>query len=242
MRTRLHSAPVVVANPVLFPVAVEGVDMGSGANGTAEKIVLPHPGRCPERPVHTIFVCDNSGSVTNGNDTIGRRYEEASIAIERVGKYCRCKNEIVSIIHFDTPTSSDIRAARISAGVKGQIERGLTIPPDGAGISELSPSLCVAHERVAQYPRHLPVLVALTDFELFDADVERTLVDLCAFPGLVFAVVLRAEPPTQLLADDRANVARVTYDSPRGVVARAVFQALTAGRRSTRRSTKPSAR
>src|SRR4051794_18672522 len=70
-------------------------------------IALGHPGRCPAMPTHLSLLFDDSGSITSpgGNDPIGNRFAEARLAIDAVARRCRCRQELVSVIHFDVPTS-----------------------------------------------------------------------------------------------------------------------------------------
>lgn len=225
------STPIVLPNHTLDPSVIGGSGgMRSASGRSLPPIKLPNPGRCPHQPTHTIMLFDNSGSVTGGNDSIGRRFEEAMVAIERVGRRCRCKRELCSVIHFDVPTSRDVTAARLDRRGRMEIERGLDVPADGAGISEMSNSLATAGELAARFPHHLPVLVAFTDFELFDNNVDAVMNDFCNFPGVVHGVVLRATAPKELVDDDRVTVTHVSYDSPVGTVAHAIFNALAATR------------
>lgn len=227
------STPIVLPNQTLDPSVIGGKGVARSAKGperTLPPIKLPNPGKCPHDPTHTILLFDNSGSVCGGNDSIGRRFDEAAFAVERVGRRCRCKRELVSIVHFDVPTSHDVTAARLDRTGRVEIEAGLAVPSDGAGISEMGNSLARANELANQFPHHLPVLVAFTDFELFDSDVAVVFDTFCDFPGVVHGVVLRAEPPEQLVEDSRVTVTRVTYESRVGTVAHAVFDALTATR------------
>lgn len=209
----------------------EPVFSGSSA-ATAElqryinQIRVGKPGKCAHEPTLLINGHDNSGSVVGGNDPVGRRFIEDAIAIQRVGTKCKCGKDLVATIHFDTPTSGDLKPTPITRDHFDEIRASLAIPADGAGISCLLPTLAAARAIVAQHPRHRPIVVIHTDFELFD----NYLPQLLSFPGDVHAVVLRAEPPAELLAAPKVTVTRVGYDSPPGTVARAVFRALTTAR------------
>lgn len=179
-----------------------------------------------------INLFDNSGSVASGggNDPVGRRYLEALLAIQHVGAHCRCGRELTATIHFDTPTSGDLAPTPMTKPNLPAIIRSLAIPPDGAGSSCLGPSFRAAQQLIAQHPDHRPVLVALTDFELFDGDVDRLLDEFIDVPGDVHAVVLRSTPPAKLAAAPHVITTRIDYTSQPGAVARAVFAALTATR------------
>lgn len=196
----------------------------------ADAIRLGRPGRCPERPVFLIVLYDNSASVTGGNDPIGQRFLEASIAIARVGARCHCGQDLVATLHFDTPTSGDLPPTPITKPHQQDINRSFAIPPDGAGISCLGPSLSVAHALVNRHLDHHPVLVVLSDFELFDDYIAQ----MIAFPGDTHAVVMRADPPTALAGALNITVTCVDYASRPGIVARALFAGLTAGRPGAR--------
>lgn len=196
----------------------------------ADEITVGKPGRCPERPVLMIGLYDNSGSITGGNDPIGQRFLEASLAIARVGARCRCGKDLVATLHFDTPTSGDIEPTPITQPHHVGIHRSLAVPPDGAGISCLGPSLKAAQRVAARHPEHHVVLVALTDFQLFDDYLDQFI----AFPGDVHAVALRAAAPHRLIEAPTVTVTQVGYATPPGAVARAVFTALTKTRPNAR--------
>lgn len=100
------STSVVLDARTLDPFMLGQEGRRRPSRDAATAIRLPHPGRCPHQPAHSIFLFDNSGSVCGGNDPIGRRFEEGRIAVERVSKACRCRAELVSVLHFDTPTAA----------------------------------------------------------------------------------------------------------------------------------------
>lgn len=216
----------------LFPSHLLGSARGALA-GAGSEYALGHPGRCPHSPTLTVFDFDNSGSVSgvSGNDPIASRFVEARLAIEKVSRRCRCGHERAAVLHFDTPTSSDIAPIALKGGGTRRIEQGLRIPRDGAGTSVLGPSLHAAYGLAEQHPDHESVLVVLSDFELFDNDVPGVLKEFVDFPGTVHAVVLRATPPAVLLEDDRVTVTHIDYADPPGAVAKAVFEALITHRR-----------
>ncbi len=189
-----------------------------------EQITVGKPGRCPEKPVLLIELFDNSGSVLGGNDPVGQRFLEAFIAISRVGAKCQCGKDLTVTLHFDTPTSGDLEPTSITKVNQEKISRSLAIPPDGRGVSLLGPSLIAAQRLAEQYRRtHNVVLVVLSDFLLFD----DFLSELIAFPGDVEAVVLQATPPQELIDAPTVTVTHVNYGSRPGIVARAIFTALT---------------
>jgi hypothetical protein len=209
-------------------------DEERGALARKISIHLGDPGRCPHNSTLLTLLFDNSGSVSGvaGNDPIAQRYVEAELAIQAVARRCRCRRELVAIVHFDVPTSGDVPPTPLNRGGWRTLRRGLSIPPDGAGVSLLRPSLEAAYEITERYPQHDHILVALTDFELFDEQLDGVLDDFCSFPGTVHAVALRATPPARLVDDDRVQVTHVDYTDQPGAVARAVFNALTTYRRS----------
>jgi hypothetical protein len=197
-------------------------------------ITLGRPGRCPRRPVLLITLFDNSGSVVGGNDPIGQRFVETGLAVSRIGARCRCRRDLMAVLHFDTPTSLDLQPTPIIRSNWAAVGQSLAVPPDGPGISELGPSLRAAEALAAAHPDHLPVLVALTDFELFDPDLDAVYGELAGFPGQVHAVVLRAAPPPRLTELPAVAVVPISYTSQPGSVARAVFGALATTRPDAR--------
>lgn len=227
IRSTLLRGELLASRVLAFP---------GGGRHAGSDIVLGHPGRCPLEPTHLILSFDNSGSVgsAGGNDPIGSRFVEARLAIEAVSRRCRCDRELVSILHFDCPTSGDVPPTPLNRHGSRQIERGLGIPPDGAGASLLGPSLKEAYRLAERLRDHQHVLCVLSDFQFFDGDLARVLDDFSAFPGVVHAVVLRANPPSRLLDDDRIQVTLADYSDPPGAVAHAVFGAATTHRRQRR--------
>lgn len=189
-------------------------------------------GRCPHVPTLAIYAFDDSGSIgaVGGNDPIGRRYEEAWHAINALTRYCRCGREAAALLHFDTPTSRDVGPTPLAdRSSLRHLGAGLAVPSDAAGASVLAPSLSKAYALAAQHPEHELTLCVLSDFWLFDrpSQLER----LAAFPGKVYAVCLRAEPPPELIDDQRAQIVQVGYRDPPGTVAQAILAPLTAYRR-----------
>ena len=198
----------------------------------ATQVSLGPVGHCPHVPTLTIFVFDNSGSVSGvfGNDPVARRFDEARLAIHTVSRRCRCDHERVSVVHFDSPTCCDVPPTRLGRNGWRRVEHGLAIPSDGAGSSILGPSLQAAHRLAETYADHNAVAVVLSDFQLFDDDLPGLYSDLASFPGTVHAVSLRATPPQQLVDDERVVVTHITYDAERGALAQAVLTALTTQR------------
>jgi len=179
-----------------------------------------------------VFVADDSGSVVGGNDCVGRRYDEAHAVVAHMHRYCNCRRELAAVLHFDRATGFDAGPTRLDRKGVLRLGRGLQVPRGGIGSSELGPSLADA-ERIAEaYPTHHVVLCVLSDFELFDSDVDAVLKRLCDFPGTVHAIVLQSEPPPLLLRSG-VQVTRIHWGSERGDAARAALGAFTAARGST---------
>jgi hypothetical protein len=190
-------------------------------------------GKCPHKPVLLIADFDNSGSVAGigGNDPCSNRFAEAHLAIETVSRRCKCGTELVALLNFDSPNSADVAPTPLRGGM-ATIERGLRIPPDGGGSSNLGPSLRIARRLAQQHPEHHAIFCTLTDFQLFDPDVPGVLDELADFPaGEVHAVVLRSAVPQRLVDDPRVIVTPVNQGDPPGTLAKAIFAALTATRR-----------
>ena len=151
-----------------------------------QQIRLGHAGGCPDVPIHLITTIDSSGSVVNGKDCIGHRFLELQVAIEQVAKRCTCGLELVSILHFDHPVRNELFAVTLTN--QHDIQSALTMPYDGGGCSLLGPSLAIAAQLARNHPDHRNVLVALSDFQLFDPP--HVWKDFAAFPGEVHACVL----------------------------------------------------
>jgi hypothetical protein len=222
---------------IIEPTLLDPTLLSSGGAATAPEadrqpaIRLGHPGRCPGVPTHLSILFDDSGSITapGGNDPIGNRFDEARLAIDAVARRCRCRQELVSVVHFDVPTSCDLPPTPLArSGVR--IENALRLPPDARGNSLLRPSLEHAQRIAHQLRDHRQVLCVLSDFQLFDSNLEQLLEELGGFPGEVHAVVLQSGPPAELVQDRRVTVDHLEYGDPPGALAHAVFAAATTQR------------
>jgi hypothetical protein len=188
---------------------------------------LGNPGRPAKEPTLLIVVADDSGSVIGpaGADPVSNRYEESRRAFEVVARR-GSKHELGAVLHFDSPTSCDVPPTPLTRTGLRRLGRGLRTPHDAAGTSYLGPSLTQATRLAVGHPQHRTTLVILSDFELFDSNIDEVLTDVADFPGEVHAVVLGGTKLSGLL-DSRVQVTPVTYDDAPGSVARAVFNSLT---------------
>jgi len=214
--------------------------LGEGRLGIRSKVVdrtlaavrLGPVGKCPDVPVLLITTVDNSGSVVGagGNDPCGNRFQEMRLAIETVAKRCKCGDELVAMLNFDSPNSGDVAPTSLRDGI-GSLGRGLAIPQHSAGSSVLGPSLAQARHIAHRYPKHRVAFVVLSDFQLLDSDLAGVLSEFADFPGQPHAVVLRSAVPAALVEDPRMIVSPVSPIDPAGTLAKAVLTALTATRR-----------
>ena len=219
------------------PVArgdVRGRVTGSGHRAAEydrllSRVRLGRAGRCPKRPDLFIVVADDSGSVCGGNDPLGHRYEEIGYALRKTGAACTCGRCLASIIHFDVPTNADVPPTPINRKHQRKFEAGLTVPANAAS-SNLGPALATAYGIAKRHPRHAATLIAATDFELFDNDVNQVMKKLVTFPGRVHAMVLNTTPLPFLTGSANVTVSEVDARSTIGSVAQSVFVTLTAGR------------
>jgi hypothetical protein len=191
---------------------------------------LGDPGRPAEVPTLLIADFDNSGSVTSpaGTDPLSNRFAEVTTAFAVVARR-GARHELGAVLHFDTPSSGDVGPVSITRSGLTVLRSGLRVPPDGAGSSELTPSLHRAVEIAEAHSDHEATLVVLSDLLLTDTDPCIVLSDLAAFPGDVHAVVLGTRLPAGVL-DERITVTHVDRDDPPGAVARALFASLTTHR------------
>ncbi|MEC3979640.1 hypothetical protein [Amycolatopsis sp. H20-H5] len=190
-------------------------------------------------PTLLIAVFDNSGSVTSpaGSDPLSNRFAEVAEAFRVVARK-GSRHEQGVVLHFDTPTSGDVGPVPITRRGLLALRAGLRVPPDGAGSSELAPSLRRAVEIAEAYPDHVVTLVVLSDFQLFDPELDQVLGELGSFPGDVHAVILGTLMPAGVL-DQRITVTHIGHDDPPGAVARALFASLTTHRPGSRPSSIP---
>lgn len=181
-------------------------------------------------PTLLIADFDNSGSVTSpaGTDPLSNRFAEVAHAFSVVARR-GARHELGAVLHFDAPSSGEVRPTQITRRRFVRLRAGLHVPPDGAGTSELGPSLRRATEIADAFPDHAATLVVLSDFWLLDPDPSSTLRELAEFPGDVHAVVLGNRLGSRAL-DDHIAVTHIERDDPPGAVARALFSSLVARR------------
>lgn len=201
---------------------------GRGTSPTLS-VLLGHPGRCPD--VETLLICvfDDSGSMLGGSDSTGLRYVEAALVFERVGRRCRCNRELAAVLHMNRSTSADLQPTPLNRHVKTDVSKALTVPTDGDGASEMAATLQRAEQIARMHPNHKTTLAAFSDYELSD-NMTALATSMSNFPGDVHAVVMRSEPPQELLSEDRISVAHVANGAAPGAVARALFDAMTVHR------------
>lgn len=208
------------------------------SDGTARRpgvtYTLGDPGRPAKEPTLLIAVFDNSGSVTGpaGNDPLSNRFAEVAHAFSVVARR-GANHELGAVLHFDTPTSGDVGPTPITKRGLVMLRRGLHMPPDGAGTSELMPSLRRAVELAEAHPDHHATLVVLSDFQLFDSDQTQVFADLAAFPGQVHAVVLGGRNAAEF-ADSTVTVTKISREMVPGAVARVLFASLISHRPGSR--------
>ncbi|GAA3127394.1 vWA domain-containing protein [Streptosporangium carneum] len=197
--------------------------------GKPPGIQLPATSPCPHDPTLVMVVFDDSGSVIGSNDPIGNRYEETRVAVEKLARACKCYRHEIAVLHFDRGTGGDVAPCRLDRRGRRLINQGLAKPLEvlsGYGTSELTSVLADAGHLAVQRPRHRRVLIVFSDYELTDPNPGWVLKQLCHFPAEVHAVVLGSPPPDQLMNNPAVAVTSITWSSPRGAVARTLFQAI----------------
>ena len=170
---------------------------------------LGDAGRPAAVPTLLIANFDNSGSVTSpiGTDPLSNRFAEVAHAFSVVARRSK-SHELGAVLHFDTPSSGDVRPTPITRRGLPRLRSGLHVPSDGVGTSELGPSLRRAVEIADAHPDHAATLVVLSDFWLLDPDPVNVLSELAAFPGDVHAVVLGSRSHLDAL-DERTTVTQI---------------------------------
>ncbi|MFM9590287.1 hypothetical protein ACKI1J_14415 [Streptomyces scabiei] len=209
--------------------------LGSPTPGTPAKrartdYLLGSPGRPATVPTLLIADFDNSGSVTSpiGTDPLSNRFAEVAHAFSVVARR-GARHELGTVLHFDILSSGEVRPTPITRRGLARLRSGLHVPPDGAGTSELAPSLRRAIEIADAHPDHAATLVVLSDFWLLDPEPASVLSALAGFPGDVHAIVLGDRLGSRAL-DERITVTHIERDDPHGAVARALFSSLVARR------------
>jgi hypothetical protein len=229
------SAPILTSRVLASQVlGAAGSTSSRPARRSRSTYALGNPGRPAEDPTLLIAVFDNSGSVVSpgGTDPRSNRYAEVDRAFSIVARK-GAEHELGAVLHFDTPTSSDVDPTPITKQGLARLRAGLRIPPDGAGSSRLAPSLRRAVKLAQAHPAHLCTLVVLSDFQLLDPDAGAVLADLNSYPGQVHAVVLGGQPGKGAVYP-RIAATYIGRDDPPGAVARALFTSLTTHRPGSR--------
>ncbi|PWE06620.1 hypothetical protein DD630_05850 [Streptomyces sp. BSE7F] len=190
-------------------------------------------------PTLLIALFDNSGSVTSpiGTDPLSNRFAEVAHAFSVVARR-GARHELGAVLHFDVPSSGEVRPTPITRRGLARLRSGLHVPAGGAGTSELAPSLRRAVEIAEAHSEHATTLVVLSDFYLLDPDPPAVLAELAAFPGDVHAVVLDSRLSSEVL-DEHVTVTHVGHSDSPGVVARALFTSLVAHRPGSHVHTPP---
>lgn len=203
---------------------------GAPARPGRADYLLGDAGRPAVGPTLLIADFDNSGSVTSpvGTDPLSNRFAEVAHAFSVVARRS-ARHELGAVLHFDVPSSGEVRPTQINRRGLARLRSGLHVPPDGAGMSELTPSLRRAVEIAEAHPEHAATLVVLSDFWLLDPDPPAVLAELATFPGDVHAVVLGNRLGAREL-DERITVTYIDRGDSPGAVARALFTSLVAHR------------
>ncbi len=204
---------------------------GTRSSRVSLNITLPPPGKCAIRPTLLIMLFDDSGSMLGGNDSTGLRYQEAALAVRAVGKRCRCGRERVAVLHMNRPTCGDLAPTPIRQRDWPAIENALEIPGDTDGASAITATLGRATQIAATHQDHQICLLVFSDFELID-NMHQLAFDLAAVPADVRAVAMRSQPPAVFDEFDRIAVTHIPTGQQPGMVAEAVFAALTDPRKS----------
>ncbi|GAB2513145.1 hypothetical protein [Paramicrobacterium agarici] len=224
-------------SPLLHPPGLgRGGTLGAGATPAGE-MQLRWPGLDPLDPTLDVLVFDDSGSLTGaaGNDPVGNRYAEARRAVELLSQWTMTSRQKLAVLHFDYPhVDSDGPHRLDQAKSRNQALRALAVPSGVYGSSALAPAMMAAN-RIARDHGEITRCTIFSDFELADPNPAQPYDEIAAFPGLVHAIVLNADPPTALTAVPNVTVTRLASDSPPGLAAAALMQSLATGRRGARR-------
>lgn len=223
----------------LHPSALQQPTLHGHPGPTARHIVKPQlgwPGFDPAHPSLDILDFDHSGSVTapGGTDPIGNRFREAERAINTVKKWTTTDRPKVAIIHFDQPSTGNSGIVPLlSTEATRRLRSSLCCPADGAGTSDLEPSLTEAEKIAAANSDHDVRLTIFSDFALTDRDPAAVFQRLKVFPGKVHAVVLGNPPPATLM-EMNVMVTTIGHTDTPGTLARAVHRSLITTRRRAR--------
>ncbi|KTS55190.1 hypothetical protein NS206_18000 [Microbacterium testaceum] len=226
-------------NVHLYPSVLQQSTLQGNPVRSARRVQKPQlgwPGFDPARPSLDILDFDHSGSVTapGGTDPIGSRFDEAERAINTVKKWTTTNRPKVAIIHFDQPSTGNSGIVPlISADAQQRLRSSLCCPADGAGTSDLQPSLTEAEKMAIAHSDHDVRLTIFSDFALTDRDPAAVFQRLKVFPGKVHAVVL-GNPPPAMLMEINVMVTTIGLTDTPGTLARAIYRSLITTRRRAR--------
>lgn len=223
----------LIRSSIAAPHLLGGGALGGRGAAPALNLVLGHPGTCPTEPTLCICIFDDSGSMLGGSDSTGERYTEAGIVFERISRSCRCDREKAAILHMNRPTSADRPPMPLNRRARSDFAGGLTVPADGDGASQMGATLETAFHLAKAHPAHRSMLLCFSDFVLTD-NIGKLSTKLATFPGDVHAVVMRSEPPQELLQQKNITTTRIAAGAEPGAVASALFQTLTLHRPGAR--------
>jgi hypothetical protein len=230
LRIQTHpiaTTPVSLANVDI--AATTGPDLVAPRRAAEPPILpirLPRCSKCGHRKVLSIFIFDESGSVQSRSDParpIANRRAETSVVIDHLGT-CRCGNELIAFIYFDTGVH-DLEPTPLTKAGAGILRDALANPAPATS-SCMASALAKAKTIAGRYPDHDVVIVAYTDFELFDTDVDGVLAEFANVDARPHAVVLHSRVPEALESDRRVTVTHIRWDSTRGAVAQALLPTL----------------
>jgi hypothetical protein len=133
----------------------------------SERRAEPGKKSAVEAPALRTPAFDSSGSVITrtGTDPLSNRFAEVAEAFSVVARRSS-RHELGAVLYFDTPSISDVGPVPITRRGLLTLRAGRREPPDGAGSSELAPSLHRAVEIAEAHLDHKVTLVVLSDFLL----------------------------------------------------------------------------
>jgi hypothetical protein len=169
-------------------------------------------------PIHVDFVPDESGSVQSVADPI--RYRHALLArfVEWIGRRCRCGECSVSLTLFDLAVQ--LPPTRLDRPGRLQLATALASMPYTSSCA----SSALAAVDTPAFTARRPLLVVLSDFQLFDPDTASITATLARRRAL--AIVL-GEQDAPLVDESDITVDRVTHRSPPTALVDAISDRLT---------------
>lgn len=228
-----------VTPPSLEPLSLEPSEVSEGGEVlsiTHSRVVEGIPrwvrrwrpsgglGKCDRRPTCLWCIFDESGSVHTFSDPVSYRHALFARVVAEMAKSCTCGHSAAAFVTFDVARSAG--PVQLRSRTTKDLTAALGSLP---GTSSLLGTALAWTERALSHQDN-SVVAVLSDFQLFDSDLETLYDRWVSLDARALAIVLRAEPP-QGLAARGIEVVQVGADNEGTDVADALASMIATVRR-----------